>query len=103
MEEPISVTLDFTKCKYISEVYQEMRTKMQWQDWYGECIYAIWDILRGLPHYGDHFTILRPMHYTDIPYGQNEQFTRYVDKVCQAFLDAEQCCEEIQVKIEYVS
>lgn len=65
MEERVSVILDFTQCKYVGEMYLEMRKKMKWEDWYGENLYALWDILTSLPHEGDDFTIIRPYHYTE--------------------------------------
>lgn len=102
MEEIISVTLDFSKCKYLGEVFQEMRTKMKWEDWYGENLYAIWDILTGLPYYGNNFTILRPYFYTNIPHEQDKQFTEYIDKICAVFLRAERMYGEITVHIEYL-
>ena len=90
MEERVTVTLDFTKCKYLAEVYQEMSRKMEWAEEYGDNLSALWDILRGMPHKGNDFIILRPMAYTDIPYGHNESFTRYIDKICHIFLRAQQ-------------
>ena len=103
MEERVAVTLDITKCRYIGEVFREIRTKMHWEDWYGENLYAVWDVLTGLPHYGDDITIRRPYKYTNIPYGQNESFTKYVDKICEVFQQAEQTYGEITVRIEYCS
>jgi len=102
MEETVSVTLDFTKCKYISELYREMRTKMHWEEWYGNSLYAIGDILTGMPHYGNDFTILRPYHYTNIPYGNNKEFEKYVDMICTVFREAEQKSDEVKVRIRYV-
>ena len=103
MEERIPVVLDFSKNKYIGEVFLEMRTKMKWEDWYGENLYALWDILTGLPHYGNDFTIIRPYAYEDIPYGQDRQFTAYVDKICAVFQRAEHMYGEISVRIEYLT
>lgn len=102
MEEKVSVTLDFSKCKYISEIYLEMRTKMKWEDWYGPNLDALWDILTGLPYYGNDFTIIRPYIYRDIPYEQDKLFTEYVDKLCTVFLRAERMYGEITVHIEYL-
>lgn len=85
MEEKEYVTLDFTACKYISDLYNQMQTKMVWEDWYGHNLDALWDILTGLPHYGSDFTIIRPLQYTNIPHNQNTTFDRYVDKICTVF------------------
>lgn len=90
MEERIAVTLDFTNCKYLSEVFKEMRTKMEWDDDFGENLSALWDILRGMPYKGDDFTIIRPRTFTNIPHGQDQAFTEYVDKICAIFQRAQE-------------
>lgn len=89
MEERVQVILDFTQCKYLGEIFKEMRTKMNWDDWYGENLDALWDILRGLPYEGDDFTIYRLQQYTNIPHGQDAVFTEYVDKICAIFQRAQ--------------
>ena len=90
MEERIAVTIDFTPCKTLNDVYHEMRTKMEWDDDLGENLDALWDILWGMPYKGDDFTIIRPLHFRDIPYGRDHAFTEYVDKVCSIFQRAQQ-------------
>lgn len=70
MEEHIAVTIDFTFCKYASELYKEMRTKMEWDEDFGENLSALWDILWGMSYKGDDFTIIRPLQFTEIPYGK---------------------------------
>lgn len=100
MDERVSVTLDFTGRKYLGEVFREMRTKMEWDDDFGENLSALWDILRGMPYKGDDFTIIRPRYFTGIPYGHNASFTEYVDKICSIFQRAESQ-GYITVKIAY--
>ena len=102
MEERIAVILDFTHCKYASELYGEMRTKMDWYEDYGENLDALWDILRGMPYKGDDFTIIRPLRFENIPYGENDLFTEYVDKICAIFQRAQQRYGDITVTIRYV-
>lgn len=89
MEEHIAVTIDFTFCKYASELYKEMRTKMEWDEDFGENLSALWDILWGMSYKGDDFTIIRPRQFTEIPYGKNTSFTEYVDKICAIFQRAQ--------------
>lgn len=89
MSEEKCVELDFQKCVYIGELYQEMRTKMKWADWYGENLDALWDILTGLPYEGEQFIILRPRFYTGVPHEENAAFTEYVDKICAIFQQAQ--------------
>lgn len=83
------VTLDFRDCKYMGEVFQVMRKNMAWEDWYGETLDALWDILTGLHYRGDDITILRPQRYTGISFGKNKDFTEYMDKLCGVFQRAE--------------
>lgn len=95
------VTLDLSPCKYVAELWLELRQKMEWDDWYGENFDALWDILTGLPYTGDDFTILRPRNYTGIPYGDNEGFTEYVDHICAIFQEAQDRKGNITVEIRY--
>ena len=55
-----TVTLDFSSCRDRTEMYAVLRNKMQWQDWYGENLDALWDILTGLEHKGKRFRIITP-------------------------------------------
>ena len=101
MNERIAVTLDFTSCKYIPELYSEMRAKMDWDEDFGENLSALWDILRGMPYRGDDFTIVRPAQFANIPHGQNDTFTEYVDKICAIFDRAQQRYGDITVTVRY--
>lgn len=95
------VILDFRECKSLYTVYEEMRQKMEWEDWYGTNLDALWDILTGLPYRGDDFLILRPRYYSGIPYGRDAIFTQAVDKICDIFLDAQAEYDSIRVEIVY--
>ena len=55
-----TVLLDFSPCTERRELYAELRNKMDWQEWYGENLDALNDILTGLPHRGSRFVILLP-------------------------------------------
>ena len=101
MEERIAVTLDFTSCKYIPDLFREMRTKMDWDEDFGENLSALWDILTGMPYKGDDFTIIRPLRFENIPHGQNDIFTEYVDKICAIFERAQQRYGDITVTVRY--
>ncbi len=100
MEKRIPVTLDFSKCRYHCDLYAEMREKMEWEDDYGSNLSALWDILWGMTHKGNDFTILRPRKITNAAYGENERFTEYVDKICGIFQRA-QSQRYLTVKIQY--
>ena len=54
------VFLDFSSCVDIPSLFSELRQKMGWEDWYGENLDALHDILTGLPHRGIRFVITLP-------------------------------------------
>lgn len=60
LTEDETVTIDFSACLSRKELYAELRSKMQWQEWYGENLDSLWDILTGLPHRGKKFVIVPP-------------------------------------------
>lgn len=101
MNKRIAVTLDFTSCKYIPELFREMRTKMDWDEDFGENLSALWDILRGMPYRGDDFTIIRPVRFEGISHGQDDIFTEYVDKICAVFQRAQERYGDISVTVRY--
>ena len=42
------------------ELYAVLRRAMAWEDWYGENLDALWDVLTGLPHTGKRFSFILP-------------------------------------------
>lgn len=95
------VTLDFTSCSSISALYCEMRTKMAWDDEYGENLDALWDVLTGLPHQGNDFTILLPQTHTYANSGGGPELGEYVDKIISLFRDGE-AQQYLSVKVAYL-
>ncbi len=41
------IILDFSNCKYISEIYNEIKNKFDFPPYYGENLDALWDSLDG--------------------------------------------------------
>lgn len=82
------VTLDFTACEKTADFYREMRGKMEWEDWYGDNLDALWDILTGLPYTGDDFLILRLRTYPDCAAESGWYLTRRADRICRVFEEA---------------
>ena len=54
------MTLDLSACRERRELYSILRRAMLWQDWYGENLDALHDILAGQPYLGRSFTIILP-------------------------------------------
>lgn len=60
LTETEAVTIDFSACLRRGELYKELRRRMAWEDWYGETLDSLWDVLTGLPHKGDSFELIMP-------------------------------------------
>ncbi len=76
------VFLDFSRCAEIDQLYQELREKMLWEDWYRENLDALYDILTGLPHRGERFVIRMPEE--DAP----PEVRLYARRMLRVFRDA---------------
>ena len=75
------VTLDFSRCDNVPSLYARIREKMAWQDWYGENLDALYDILTGLPHRGEHFVLIPPA-------SSSAELTEYIDRLQSVFAEA---------------
>ncbi len=73
------VELDFSACVDRAGLYRELRQKMLWQDWYGENLDALHDVLTGLPHLGERFSALLPGD------GAPESCRAYAHRICAEF------------------
>lgn len=54
------INLDFSACRSRQELYALMRRQMLWQDWYGENLDALYDILTGQSYLGKRFAFILP-------------------------------------------
>ena len=82
--------LDFASAANAFDLYREMSVKLAWEEWYGCNLDAVYDVLTGQPRNTRKITIVRKKTYTGILWGQSEAFTRYVDRLCDVFRDAEE-------------
>ena len=78
------VFLDFSNCGDIPSLYSEMRHKMAWENWYGENLDALHDILTGLPHRGTRFILTLP------PEDAPPEVRLYADRIASVFRQAEE-------------
>lgn len=75
------VTLDFSRCGDVSALYALMREKMAWQDWYGENLDALYDVLTGLLHHGERFVLIPPA-------SPSAELAEYIDRLRSVFAEA---------------
>ena len=78
------VFLDFRHSSDIPALYEELRSKMAWEPWYGENLDALHDILTGLPHRGRRFVLLLPE--TDAP----PEVRLYAERIRRVFQASEE-------------
>ena len=78
-----TVFVDFRLCADIPALYRELRDKLRWEDWYGENLDALYDVLTGLPHRGSRFVLLMPEE--DAP----AEVRLYARRIRRVFRDAE--------------
>ena len=78
------VFLDFRHSADIPALYEELRSKMAWEPWYGENLDALHDILTGLPHRGRRFVLLLPE--TDAP----PEVRLYAERIRRVFQASEE-------------
>ena len=78
------VFLDFRHSADIPALYEELRSKMEWEPWYGENLDALYDILTGLPHRGRRFVLLLPEE--DAP----AEVRLYAERIRRVFQDCEE-------------
>ena len=76
-----TITIDFGNVLVPKALYARIRAKMEWQDWYGENLDALNDILTGLPHKGDRFLFLMPK-------ANDPELLDYADKIVDEFIEA---------------
>ena len=75
------VFLDFSSCADIPALFDVLRLQMLWDDWYGENLDALNDILTGLPHRGSRFILTLPAE--DAP----ADVRLYAGRIAKVFLD----------------
>ena len=42
-----TIVIDFSKCKYPMDLHNEIREKLEFPEWYGNNLDALWDMLTG--------------------------------------------------------
>ena len=73
------VVLDFSSCRERREIFDLLRERMLWSGEYGNNLDALYDILTGLPHYGERFILLPP---------ETEELLPYFERLADVFRDA---------------
>ncbi len=52
--------IELASCGSRAEIYAVLRRTLPWEDWYGENLDALWDVLSGMPQTGERYTVALP-------------------------------------------
>lgn len=72
------ITLDFTGCKYLGEIHQVLKNRLEFPDYYGENLSALWDCLR---YYSNEEMCIYIRGLSSLP----TEFDDYMKKVLEIF------------------
>lgn len=73
--------IDFTSCKTLGEVHLVIKEELEFPDFYGENLDALWDSLTGLMYVPANVTIKK---------GGSRELTKEIDKIIQVFEEAKE-------------
>lgn len=54
--------VNFTECRYIGELYRELKKKLELPDWCGENLDALWDALTGIMYTPADISVTKKQH-----------------------------------------
>lgn len=85
-----TIIIDFTGAEYIRQIHLILKEKLNFPEWYGENLDALWDLLTGYVAP----CIVDFKGFTKV----SEELTPYLQKVLKIFLEAEATYKQIKVK-----
>lgn len=84
------VTIDFSGVEYIGQIHLILKAKLNFPEWYGENLDALWDLLTS---YIEPCTV----DFKGLTKASGE-ITYYLQKVLNVFLEAEAAYKQIKVR-----
>ena len=58
--------VNFADCRYVGELYLELKKKLELPDWCGENLDALWDALTGIMHTPADISVTKTTAWQDI-------------------------------------
>ncbi|MFI3326619.1 MAG: barstar family protein [Clostridia bacterium] len=90
------IKVDFTGCKYLAELHKILKESLNFPDYYGENLDALWDLLDYYTDENITILIIKLGDYSLI--GKNE--AEYVKKLIKLFTQIEE--KNTNIKFEYM-
>lgn len=81
MQKQEKLIVDFTECKYYTEMHKRIKEGLKFPDYYGENLDALWDLISE-PR--DAFITIKGIH--DLP----KSFDEFVEKLLKTFEEAKE-------------
>lgn len=85
------ITLDFTECCYLGEVYEVIRRELELPEWFGANPDALWDALTGIVH--------TPAEIRILPQARRSELLPEIEEIIAVFQEAAQTYQEISVTV----
>ena len=85
-------SLDFSECRYLGEIYAQIKGVLELPQWCGENLDALWDAVTGMMYTPANITIRNT--------SKKESLQQSVDDIITVFREAEEEYHEITVVIK---
>ena len=85
------ITLDFSECCYLGEVYEVIRRGLELPEWFGANLDALWDALTGIAH--------TPAEIRILPKARRSELLPEIAEIIAVFQEAAQTYREISVTV----
>ena len=82
-------SLDFSECRYLGEIYAQIKSVLELPHWCGENLDALWDAVTGM--------IYTPAEVTIIPKVRRKELQEDVKEIITVFQEAQDEYNEISV------
>lgn len=83
--------VNFSDCRYVGELYLELKQKLELPDWCGENLDALWDALTGIMYTPAEISVTKTTAGKDIQ--------DHADAIVAVMQEAEQTYREITVTV----
>ena len=82
-------SLDFSECRYLGEIYAQIKRVLELPHWCGENLDALWDAVTGMMY--------TPAEVTIIPQTRRKELQEDVKEIITVFQEAQDEYNEISV------
>ena len=83
--------VNFSECRYVGELYLELKRKLELQEWCGENLDALWDALTGIMYTPAAITVTKTTAWQEIQ--------EHANAIVAVMKEAEMKYREITVRI----